>query len=210
MLCTEMRRSAALVAAAALATADAACTALIGLGDIERVDCVDDCGVDGSLVEASPEGSGDATGDRGADVGVGTDGEANDSGGDGGGTDATGDGADAAYVDKGIRCGDAAAYCKPGPQVCCNGTFKCVTDAATCGLSLYLACDDTADCVAEGLPNDVCCAGINNGKILDAVCTLPGKCIAVSQRVLCDPKAAKPCTDGGACNALSGGYYACN
>ncbi len=204
-----MRRGAALMAAAGLGTAGVACTTIIGLGDIERVDCVADCGADGSFPEASPDGTGDS-GDGARD---GTDGGANDAAGDARELDAPSDGADAAYVDKGIRCGsagDAAAYCKPGAQVCCLGTGKCATDAATCGLLLYLSCDDTADCVAQGLPTDVCCASTSSGKIVAAVCLAPAKCIASTEKVLCDPKAAKPCADGGACAALSGGYSACN
>jgi hypothetical protein len=204
-----MRRSAALIAAAALVTAGAACSTLIGLGDIDRVDCAEDCGVDGSLAEASFDGTFDAPRDGAPDTSQGPDVEGFDAGHDGGGTDATSDGGDAAYVDKGVRCGDAATYCKPGMQVCCNSNEKCATDAATCGLTGFLGCDDTADCVTEGLPNDVCCAVLSSGKILGSGCTAPAKCTA-ADRVLCDPKAAKPCTDGAACNALSGGYSACN
>jgi hypothetical protein len=209
-----MRRGTALAAAVALGTAGAACTTLIGLGDIDRVDCVEDCGAsgDGTMPETSPlDGSGDATADQAADAGPDRE-PADGADGADGAVDAR-DAADApeeAYVDKGIRCGDAGIFCKPTLQVCCvNGAPKC--DApAQCNALTSIQCDDTADCVTEGLPGDVCCGTSNlAGQLVEAVCKTAVTCAGTKGHVLCDPMAAKPCPDAGACAALSGGYSAC-
>jgi hypothetical protein len=201
-----MRRGAAFAAAVALAAAGAACTTLIGLGDIERVDCVEDCGAvsDGTIPEASAEtGAGDVKEDEAADASADRDAAEGD-GAESGTMDAPAE----AHVDKGIRCGDAGAFCKPAMQVCCtNGAAKC--DApAQCNALTSILCDDTADCVTEGLPNDVCCGTTNlSGQLVEAVCTAPIKC--AKSHVLCDPMASMPCPDAGACAALLGGYSAC-
>jgi len=209
--------------AAALAAGVAACTTLIGLGDLDRVDCAADCGAEAD--GTSPDGaggdgrgggdSGDAASDQVGNGGDAGDGGAGDAGpGDGGhdsggGSDGGSDGApDSGYVDKGIRCGDAGLFCKPGGNGCCLTVDKCETPVS-CGVD-YMSCDDTADCVSEGLPNDVCCATVNGlGEVSAASCLPPGKCTGFGEKVLCDPKAPMPCRDGGVCAALSGGYSAC-
>jgi hypothetical protein len=111
-----------------------------------------------------------------------------------------------AYVDPGIKCGNT--FCNPASEGCCDptGTAHCSAQAQ-CG-SLWLPCDDDADCPA----GKVCCA-IENGthtRVKDSNCTDPGLCSdANSQLVLCDPN--NPMCPTGMCQPfdLLTGYYAC-
>jgi hypothetical protein len=105
----------------------------------------------------------------------------------------------------GVACG--GAFCNPATEGCCDpsGTPTC-SSAASCG-SIFLACDDDADCPA----GNVCCAIENNikTKVRSSSCVAAGTCNASTDVVMCDPN--NPMCPSGTCKAfgLLPGYYAC-
>ncbi len=56
--------------------------------------------------------------------------------------------------------------------------FACVATAGACDGGLFVTCDEPVNCTAQGHPNDVCCAVLNEaGTIaIGTTCTSAGSC----------------------------------
>jgi hypothetical protein len=112
--------------------------------------------------------------------------------------------------DPGILCG--SAYCDPAAgQLCCvtSGVPACAT-SCTGGNTIPYKCDDEADCVAQGQPNNICCGALSGGIAVNVYCTKPSLC--TSPKVYyCDPGVAGECPTGTTCLAASSpaGYHSC-
>jgi hypothetical protein len=96
----------------------------------------------------------------------------------------------------------------PLPQECCYdpdaGTGQCKEAGACVGAGLYAyRCSDHADCVALGLPGDVCCASYGVKVLIGSTCL--AEC---SDVVLCDPMAPGECEGEGEGDAACGGLGA--
>jgi hypothetical protein len=199
-----MRWGRGLVAAVVAGTSAVACSSILGLGDLERVDCVGDCN-DGTATQDVHAG-----GDAPADVVAMDAGETGadatptpESGLDAGGLDAT----DGGYVDPGIMCG--AKFCDPRKMVCCLQGDLCQLPG-NCQFE-SLACDDSVNCATAGLDGDICCGDVASNSVLVSQCVPAAKCgVSNSQKQLCNPKAPNACTGNQTCtDLLANGYYAC-
>jgi hypothetical protein len=133
---------------------------------------------------------------------------------------------DGAVTYDNIQCGTGASAktCTPGTQDCCvttssaGRTYTCTAVGATC-TGVNLACDDVADCIAQGKPNTVCCGALVNGgtggvaTVSNSTCQAASTCTNMNNRVIiCDPKETNPCPNGGMCTLSSQtipGYYIC-
>jgi hypothetical protein len=121
----------------------------------------------------------------------------------------------------GIQCHrrDAGVVaCTPGLQTCCitsAGTggrnFDCrstITPVACLGVDLQ--CDDQADCADQNKPGQLCCARLENNRVVAAACA--EKCAHPGTVVMCDPREADPCPNGGSCQLSTQSlpdYYLC-
>ncbi len=112
------------------------------------------------------------------------------------------------YVNPGIAC--RQLVCQPATELCCDlqgcGQFAfCATrDAEACTASNcggIIFCDDTADCVAAGLANTVCCGSPRSSSSdpIDSVCLPLGSCRSSPHEIYCDPDAPTPCPSGALC-----------
>jgi hypothetical protein len=183
---------AAIVSALALAAAiGLACNAIIGVNDLERVDCLP-CPEDGS-VDATEAAATDAIAPPvdAADVHAPGD----------GGTDAPPD-----VVDLGIHC--ATTVCTPGTETCCiaRGSARCIIAGTGCDAGIDLACDDTFDC--QQTPGTICCYEASRAR---ARCVTQSACTLLAGSLLCDPLTSDPCNDAGTCSpsAALPTYFEC-
>lgn len=142
-----------------------------------------------------------------------------DGGDAGAATDAT-SAADETTPDPGILCN--STRCDPTSQYCCfryvTGTgyvYTCTPDddAASCTKSLKVRCSSDRDCVAQGFPDEVCCAIYSDaGYALTVNCEDPAVCAAYPlHAIYCDPSAPE-CDAGQTCQADSEepGFFMCH
>ena len=196
---------------AIVATGTAACGALIGLGDLERV---------GDLASGVPDAKdASVTDDRNAPP----PGEAStddrsiipprDAGADAR-SDASSDASsDSPPNPLGIICG-ASVCSNNGSAACClESTPACRAPDAGCSGKL-MVCDDTADCVAQGFAGAICCApDSQQGGIIDVRCATGAGCDPQQQgfHTLCDPGVG--CAGGRSCVRITSGplsgYHEC-
>jgi hypothetical protein len=71
--------------------------------------------------------------------------------------------------------------CRTGdPSDASGESFACVSGASpgACDGGLVIVCDDAKNCVALGLPGDICCADVPDGGTIatSTSCVAPGKC----------------------------------